>query len=191
MSLTQLESEIEGLRAKAARIIESGRSFHTSVNSDRALTDIGKREKLDTERARIKTKLSELRARERELINNKREWLERQLFGLSRSASFDPQELIGFRDATERAAKLGKDSAAAAALLDSATRSGDRTLAAAIAAHALSQVKPPGLAISDGWRTIINGYAEKFPSDGDKLTDLLALTKRQTVNTVFAYMPPF
>ncbi len=191
MSLATLDSQVEGLRKQAATIIERGRSFHATVTADRALTDIGKREKLDGERARIKTQLSDLKERERELVNSKRESIERQLFGLSAAASTDPQQLIAFRDATERATKLGKDSAAAAALLASATRSGDQTLAAAIAAHALPLTEPLGVVGPKGWRDIVNDYAEHYPSDGDKLTDLLALHKRQTVNAVFAYMPPF
>ncbi|WP_304113652.1 hypothetical protein [Mycolicibacterium bacteremicum] len=191
MTLTQLDSQIEGLRAQAASILKRGRSFHTSVTTDRALTEIGKREKLDTERARIKTQLSDLRARERELIDSKRESLERQLFGLSTTASSDPNQLIAYRDAQDRAAKLGKDSTAAAALLASATRSGDRTLAAAIAAHALAFVEPHGVMGSNGWNNIINDYAEHYPSDGDKLTDLLKLRNLRSAKAVFAYMPPF
>lgn len=191
MSLAQLDSQIKDLRANAAGIQKRGTSVHATVTKDRTLTDIGKREKLEQERARIKTQLSDLKAQERKLIDSKRETLERQLFGLSTVASSDPNQLIAFRDAQDRATKLGKDSTAAAALLASATRSGDRTLAAAIAAHALTLIEPAGVMGSNGWRTIVNDYVEKFPSDEDKLTDLLNLQNRQTMDGVFAYMPPF
>lgn len=190
MSLNYLDSQIEDLRTEAAGIIKRANGTRDSVNNDRTLSDTGKREKLDKERARIKTQLGDLKARERELISNKRESLERQLFGLSSTNSSDPHQLIAYRDAQDRATKL-PDSTAAAALLASANRSGDRTLAAAIAAHALALVEPRGALVSNGWRTVVNDYAEKYPSDGDSLVDLLSLRQREGgTGALFAYMSP-
>ncbi|MGN7782781.1 hypothetical protein ACTJJE_25145 [Mycolicibacterium sp. 22603] len=186
MSLTHLDSQIEGLRAQAAGIIKRANRTRYEVNSDRTLSDVGKQEKLEEERAHLKTKLGDLKARERELIINKRESLERQLFGLT---SGDPSQIIAYRDAQDRATKLA-DGQAAAELLASATRSGDRTLAAAIAARALREAGPAALTGSYDWRNIVNTYAENHPSDGDKLKDLLNLSSRKSTDALFAYMPP-
>ena len=189
MSLKHLDSQIEDLGTQAASIQKRGARTRDIVNSDRTLSDVGKREKLDEAAAQTKASLSDLRARHNELVTKKRESLERELFGLKGTAS-DPNQLIAYRDAQDRAAKL-PDSAAATALLASANQSGDRTLAAAVVARALREVGPAGVMGSNGWRNVVNTYAERDPSDGDKLKDLLNLPSREAARALFVYMSPF
>lgn len=191
MSLNQLISQIEDLRAQVASRHKREALTRDSVTRDRTLSDTGKREKIDSERTQAKSELSALRTRETELIEAKRQSLERRLFGLTTTNSTDPNQLIAYRDAQDRASKL-TEVAAATALFESATRSGDRTLAAAVVARALSVVSS-SLAVDSGWARIVNEYAEQYPSAGEDLADLVNLPKLQrrlSVGAALAYHPP-
>ncbi|CAA0136113.1 Uncharacterised protein [Mycolicibacterium vanbaalenii] len=191
MSLKQLDSQIEDLRAQAASLHKRGARTRDSLAKDSTLSDIGKRQKLDSERAQMKDKLSTLRAQEKELIDAKRQSIERRLFGLPSTSSSDPNQLIAYRDAQDRASKV-TESAAAQELFASAMQSGDRTLAAAVVARALALVSSSALPVGSGWARIVNEYAEQYPSAGEDLADLIGLQKlqrRRSVAAALAYHP--
>jgi hypothetical protein len=127
MSLAQLESQIADLRAQAERIQNRWPRTSDSFANDNTLSDIGKRAKLDTERERVKSRLSALRKKETELIAAKRQSLEKRLFGLSSVTSSDPGQIIAYRDAQDRAARIS-DGNTAEEVLAAAMRSDDKTL---------------------------------------------------------------
>jgi hypothetical protein len=164
MSLAQLESQIDDLRAQAASIQKRSARTSDSLANDKTLSDIGRRTKLDTERDRMRDQLRELRKKETELIAAKRQSLERRLFGLSSVTSSDPGQVLLYRDSQDRAARL-THSDEAALVLAAALRSDDKTLAAAVL----------GRALDAGWTSIINEYLKENPSAGEDLNDLAKL----------------
>lgn len=189
MSLKQLESQIEDLRAQAASVHKRFARTRDSVAKDRTLTDVGKQQQLDNASAQKKSDLDALRARERELIETKRQSLERQLFSIPTTSRSDPSQLIAYRDAQDRAAKL-TESAAAQQAFAVAMLSGDRTLAAAIVARALALVSSSAFPVDSGWARIVNEYAEAHPTAGEALKDLVQLQKtrsHQAVGAALAY----
>ncbi|BCZ24745.1 hypothetical protein MYSE111917_01205 [Mycobacterium senriense] len=176
MSLTQLESQIDDLRKQAERIQSRWASTTDRLDADRTLTDIGKRAKLDTEHAQVSAKLIDLRKKENELITAKRQSLEKRLFGLSSVASTDPSQLIAYRDAQDRAARLAQ-SDDAAELFASAMRSDDATLAAAILARALA----------NGWNGIVTEYVKQHPAAAEDLIDLAQLQQYDSFGAGLSY----
>jgi hypothetical protein len=177
MSLAQLESQIDDLRAQAERIQNRwARTNDGSAMADETLSDIGKRAKLDAERERVSAKLSDLRKQETQLIAAKKQSLEKSLFGLSTVTSSDPGQIIAYRDAQDRAARL-TIAADAQEVFASAMRSDDQTLAAAIVARALNA----------GWSSIISAYIEQHPSAGENLADLAKLGQYDSFGAALSY----
>ena len=106
MSLAQLESQIDDLRAQAERVQQRWARTSDQLAGDNTLSDAGKRAKGDSEHQRVSAQLSDLRKKEIELITAKKQSLERRLFGLSSVTSSDPAQIIAYRDAQDRAARL-------------------------------------------------------------------------------------
>lgn len=124
----------------------------------------------------MSAKLSDLRKREKELIANKRQSLERSLFGLTIVTSTDPNQVILYRDAQDRAARLihADD---AQELFASAIRSDDKTLAAAVLSRALD----------NGWNSIIAEYTKQNPSAREQLDDLAKLAEYDSFGANLSY----
>ncbi|BDD83342.1 hypothetical protein TPB0596_31050 [Tsukamurella pulmonis] len=122
-----------------------------------------------------------LHAREKSAVKTHKERLERNLFGLPASASSDPAKIVSFRDAQARARALdnGGD---AMELYESATRSGDTVLAAAVVERALVR----------GWSPIKADYLERNNGAGAALDDLAALAhySDNTLAATVHYVPP-
>lgn len=166
MSLTQLNSQIDDLHKQAASIQKRWARTSDSLNNDNTLTDIGKRAKLDSEHDQVSAKLSDLRRKETELIAAKKQSLERRLFGLSSVTSSDPNQIIAYRDAQDRAARLNSPDDAQE-VFAAAIRSDDKTLAAAVLAKA----------VANGWSGIVNEYVKQNPAAGDDLDDLAEIQR--------------
>jgi hypothetical protein len=145
MSLAQLESQIENLRAQAKRIQKQSARTTDSFAEDATLSDVGRQAKRDAERDRVRDQLRELRRKETELIDAKKQAIEKRLFGLPSVTSSDPGRILLYRDSQDRAARLTR-SDEAAQVFAAALRSDDKTLAAAIL----------GRALDAGWTSIIN-----------------------------------
>lgn len=179
MSLAQLESQIEDLRAQAVSIQKRSNRTKDSITNDRDLSDQGRQTKLDAERDRTLEQLRNLKRKETELINTKKQTLERKLFGLSTVTTSDPRQILLYRDSEDRAARLTR-SDEAAQVFAAALRSDDKTLAAAVLARALEA----------GWHSIINEYVSENPSAGEDLKDLAALAElqRRTFDATMAYL---
>jgi hypothetical protein len=176
MSLAQLESQIDDLRAQAERIQSRWASTTDRLDADNTLSDIGKRTKLDNEHAQVSAKLSDLRKKEAELIVAKRQSLERSLFGLSTVTSGDPSQIIVYRDAQDRAARLTQ-SDDAQEVFAAAIRSDDQTLAAAVLARALA----------NGWSGIIAEYVKQNPNASEQLDDLAKIQEYDSFGATLSY----
>jgi chromosome segregation ATPase len=177
MSLANLESQIDDLRAQAERIQNQWARTNGSTMADETLTDIGKRTKLDTERERVQARLSDLRKKETEMIAAKQQSLEKSLFGLSSVASSDPGRIIAYRDAQDRAARL-TDGNTAQEVCAAAMRSDDKTLAAAVLARALA----------NGWSSIVADYVKQHPAAGDDLADLAKIQQYTSFEAGLSYI---
>ncbi|MEE2853505.1 MAG: hypothetical protein VX424_12750 [Actinomycetota bacterium] len=176
MSLAQLESQIDDLRAQAERIQSRWARTTDLLDADNTLSDIGKRAKLDSEHRQVSAKLRDLRKRETELITAKKQSLERSLFGLSVVTSSDPGQIIAYRDAQDRAARL-TNADDAREVFAAAMRSDDKTLAAAVLARALA----------DGWSSIIAEYIKENPSAKEQLDDLAKIQDYDSFGANLSY----
>lgn len=176
MSLAQLESQIEDLRAQAANLHKRSARTQDTIAKDPTLSEVGRQAKLDAERDRVRNQTRDLRKKETELINTKKETLQKRLFGLSSVASTDPGQVLLYRDAQDRAARLTQSDEAAQAFT-AAVRSDDKILAAAIVSRALDA----------GWRSIVNEYAAQNPTAGEDLKDLVKLGQYQSFEATLAY----
>jgi hypothetical protein len=168
MSLAQLESQIDDLRTQAASIHKRSARTKDSIAGDHTLSEQGRQAKLDAEGDRVRNQTRELRAKETELIDAKKQTLEKRLFGLSSVTSSDPGQVLLYRDAQDRAGRL-TDGGEAAQAFEAALRSDDKILAAAIVMRALDA----------GWRGIVNQYGEQNPTAGEDLKDLAKLRQQK------------
>ncbi|RAU98774.1 hypothetical protein DQP58_04795 [Mycobacterium colombiense] len=176
MSLAQLESQIDDLRKQAANIQSRWARTADLLDADNTLTDTGKRAKLDSEHAQVSAKLSDLRKKEKELITGKRQSLEKSLFGLSSLTSSDPGQVIAYRDAQDRAARLTQADEAGE-VFAAAIRSDDKTLAAAIL----------GRALDAGWSGIVAEYIKQNPSAKEQLDDLAKIQDYDSFGANLSY----
>lgn len=177
MSLAQLESQIDDLRAEAERLQKRWARTSDSWTNDNTLSDIGKRAKLDSEHAQVSARLRDLRKKETELIAAKKQSLEKRLFGLSTVTSSDPSQIVLYRDAQDRAARL-TDSDEAAEAFAAARRSDDKTLAAAILARALDA----------GWSSIVAEYVKQHPTASEDLDDLAKIQQYNSFEAGLSYI---
>jgi hypothetical protein len=110
--------------------------------------------------------MHQLHAREKAAVKTYKENLERNLYGLSPTASNNVDKIRLYREAQTLTRELD-DSDDATTVYESAKRSGDTILAAAVLEKALIR----------GWKPIINDYLEKHPGTRDNLNDLAALAQ--------------
>lgn len=178
MSLAQLKSQIDDLRAQAARLYANGNRTTNLLDTDPTLNDIGKQRARDAEHDRVNSQIRDLRKKETELIADKKQSLERRLFGLSSVTSSDPGQIIAYRDAQDRAARLTYVDDAREALT-AAMRSDDKTLAAAVLSKALASE----------WRSVVDEYVKQNPSAGEDLTDLAKINQYSSFDATLAYAP--
>lgn len=181
MSLEALHTEVEGYRNEAGELAEEYSRTHAEISGDPGLTTEGKRERLAPLHAQVAEQMSALRAREKTAVKAEKEKLERRVFGLSASASADPAKIDSFRKAQTLARELN-DSDEAAELYESAKRSGDNILAAAVLEKALIR----------GWSSIKEDYLQRNTTTRDDLDDLTALARYSDNGLAITaqYMPP-
>jgi len=181
MSLEALHAEVQSYRTEAGELAEEFSRIHAEVANDTGLTPIGKRERLEPLHQQVAEQMSALLAREKAAVKAEKEKLERRVFGLSASASSDPAKVVSFRDAQARAREL-EDADEATELYESAKRSGDTILAAAVLEKALIR----------GWSKIKQDYLERNATTGGDLDDLAALAKYSSngFSVTAQYMPP-
>jgi hypothetical protein len=181
MSLEALQAEVEGYRAEAGELAEHFTQVHAQVDADPNLTPTGKREQLEPLHAEVTEQITALRNREKAAVKQVKENLERRVFGLSPSASSNPERIKSYREAQTLTRGL-EDSDAAEDLYESAKRSGDDILAAAVLEKALIR----------NWPKIKDDYLERNAGTRNDLDDLAALAKysHNSLLNLQHYMPP-
>lgn len=165
MSLDSMESEIAGLRAKAADLADDYARTQAEVAADPNLTDSGKAEALAPFHEELKTRVAALHQQEKAVVKNKREALERSLYGTTGYAS----DISGFREAQLIAVRLNDDDEAHAMYLN-ALRSDDKVLARAIFQQAQS---------GKGWDKVTREHLSRNPSIKTTLADLEAIRRHE------------
>lgn len=174
MTLDILDSKLTSLRAEAERLQHQWNRTISTVQSDTTLSEVGRREKLEQERATARERMKKLREQEDGLVATKKQALEKSLFGMS---STDPNRIIAYRDARDRARQLTREDEARE-LLTSAKLSGDSSLAQAILAAA----------IPNNWTAIVREYADSNPTAIQNLNDLKTIAEYERQGTGFAYL---
>lgn len=177
--LDTLDTRITALRNQASNLREQYQHAVLAIQNDATLTLIGK-----NERIRALTdptdQLNALKAQEGQLIQDVRLALERSIGG-----SITTQvDVIGFRDAQDRAAQIADDSAGTDAMTI-ALRNNDDQLAKAILMHAITQ----------GFPNTVNTYAATNPNAEQDINDLFSLNQRtnsisRTFHKQLAYVNP-
>ncbi|WP_238422694.1 hypothetical protein [Gordonia sp. 'Campus'] len=178
MSLEFLESQISDIRSKAEQVRNQYERETQAINNDTSLSDSGKRERVSAYHDAAKAKMQKLRQNEVKLVEDRKQQLSQDLFGLSSTTSSDPNQIIAYRDAQDRASKI-ESGEEAQRLLDSATLSGDKSLTSAILARAFNE----------GWSKIIDKHAADNPQSLSKMRDLKKLQEYNTFASAgFTYM---
>lgn len=178
MSLAYLESQITDVRNRADNVRTNYENAVRQVKDNTSLSDLGKREALQHHYETAKESLSKLRQQEVDLVEDRKQKLSKELFGLTGTTSSDPNQIIAYRDAQDRAARIesGDD---ARRLLGTAKLSDDKSLVSAILARA----------VSEGWTSIITEHLKDKPAAEEKLRDLQKLQEYNTFASAgFTYM---
>lgn len=177
MSLEAMETEIAGLRAKAADLADDYARTQAEISADPNLTDSGKAEALAPFHEQLTTSVAALHKQEKAVVKNKREALERSLFGTTGYAS----DISSFREAQGIAAKL-TDGDEAFETYTNALRSDDKTLARAVFQQATTR----------GWDKVINDHLSRNPSAATAIKDLESIQRyeQNTLATSINYMTP-
>lgn len=163
MSLDYIDGQIESLREKAHTANNHLRSHRDAVMADRLLSDDGKKESLNAARTQASETIEKLQQEENALVAAKLESLERTVIG---TAGSDPSSVINYRDAQDRAERITEEPDAAR-VMTRAIRSGDKSLAAAVAQTALA----------NGWSDVYQAFADANPTIAEAANDLATLTQ--------------
>jgi hypothetical protein len=142
----------------AMRIRQTFTQTCAEIRADPDLSIAGKEKAMAAAYLKCKAALTEIRATETDAIAERRAALELQLFGVGPGG---PLASADYRDALDRAEQCvqPKD---ALKLLDRVTRTGDETLAKAVAAYAVEQ----------GWTNVLDYYASTRPTAENALGEL-------------------
>ncbi|MDQ1206612.1 hypothetical protein [Microbacterium sp. SORGH_AS_0862] len=148
MGLETIESEIEDLRDQAKNHQEGYARALREIDADTSLSDSGKRDLKTQEFEATKAALSKLRAEEQRLVDAAISRRKAQIEAPGRPAA---SEIISYRDAQDRAARLKADEAVS--VLERALRQSDMVLAHAIFDKALT----------NHWGSVIDTFTAAKP----------------------------
>jgi hypothetical protein len=162
MSVKDLEEKIDRLRAEAAGVQGDLRARRAAIDADESLSLQGKTAAKDAATAAAKADLVKLRDREKQMVADRIDQINRTLGGFTAGA--DPSAIIAFRDAYDRAEAIAERDVAMQ-ILERARTVGDKVLAAAIMRRALDQ----------GWRAVYDRYVEAYPTSKADVDDLRTL----------------
>jgi hypothetical protein len=142
----------------AMRIRQTFDKTCAGIRADLDLSDTGKEKSMAAAYLKARTALTEIRATETGTIIARRTALELQLFGVGPGG---PLAAADYRDAQDRAEQCAQPKDALK-LLDRVTRTGDETLAKAVAGYAVEQ----------GWNAVLDQYAASRPAAQNALGEL-------------------
>lgn len=175
MSLDYMKKQINDLRSKADAVNDDWIRADKETDADEDLSAAGKEAQRQETAEAFRGELRSLKEQERTLIADKRKSLYRSLFGLSVSASDDPIQIVGYRDAQDRAARL-EDEIDAQEMLNTAELSGDTVQAAAVLARAVGR-----------WPAIVRRYTDEHPGSAEELRDLSEIAQYDSFTAAMAY----
>ena len=164
--LVDIQTEVEECRAQAGQLAEHFVQQQSEVEANPSLTIEGKHEIIDPLYDEVSEKIAALHSREKQAVKTATETLERQLFGLTPTASANPNVIVSYRDAVKRARSI-TDPDEAKEEYDFAIIGGDTTMVAAILHRALV----------NNWLDIKNDYLQRNPSAREPIEDLQALAR--------------
>ncbi|MFZ4894196.1 hypothetical protein ACL9RL_07080 [Plantibacter sp. Mn2098] len=168
MSLDYLKAQISTVRQEAAR----AQTFHSEeaqrISRDPNFTDAYKDELTKTNTETAKTKLRDLREKEKALVADKAKEIEK---ALDAKAGHTGSDIIAFRDAQDRAEKIS-DADEAERIIARALRNNDDTLAYAVFRRALEA----------RWAKAVNLFADEKPDATEAAKDLVNIREEQTNN---------
>ncbi len=141
----------------------------SAIRTDGNLSEQGKREAMAAVYTPLKHQLQAIRDGIAERDQKHKVEFERKLFGLPANAL--SVDVIGYRDALDRAARL-ESYEQAAALLARVESSGDTGLGRAIFARAYESGGPG----NTGWNRIVEEYLHRYPETVDTVTELINVT---------------
>ncbi|PPG18966.1 hypothetical protein C5C74_08295 [Rathayibacter sp. AY1E8] len=161
MALTQLNKQIEAIRARAADMTKTLRTTQSSIDSDPTLSDQGKQETKQAYVDQTREALADLRSQENALVKAKTQELERALDSAVGTGGAD---IIAFRDAQDRAARLEEEDDAVN-LLSQAIRVSDKSLAFAVFRTGLDKA----------WPRVRDVFLTEYPQAAETVADLRQL----------------
>ncbi|MBN6192078.1 hypothetical protein JQN58_34920 [Aneurinibacillus sp. BA2021] len=174
--LIDVGTRIKALRdSNKAASSEHGRAIQ-NINSDPALSDQGKKERIDElERDRDVQRKASIAA-EKEIIKNKISEIERRLDGY---VGYTSDNIMAFRDAQDRAENIS-DAEKAATVMARALRTNDRTLAHAVFRRA----------VENRWEEARRAFANENPTVAQLVGDIQKLNAlhENSFNRAVAYM---
>lgn len=180
MSLDALDTRITNNRAQAQQLNADAQASYARIRNDPTLSAQGKRDAIARTYLEVKPKVNALQDDEAKAISDTQNRLTRAVFGTSNT---DPQNLINYRDAQDRAALID-DPNTALALMNRALLNQDSTLASAILERAIAY----------NWFEVSAAFAAANPTLGDSLNDLSTLNRLATpqarFNATMAYITP-
>ncbi|MFE8884930.1 hypothetical protein ACFYLX_03685 [Pseudarthrobacter enclensis] len=151
---------------KAMSLIGEHNDQIERIRQDRNLTPEGKTRRIAAVHLRYRRQVTQLEAEDKASRASQADSLRRSLFGLYGT---DPNSLISYRDAQDRAGSIDSEDKALD-LLDRADLSNDEILAKAIV----------GRAAEIGWNSVVRTYTAKHPYYGEKLQELAQLGQDET-----------
>ena len=129
-----------------------------TIRANTELSDLGKQRAMAAAWLKTRASLAEIQATETRAVVARRAELELQIFGIGTGG---PAAAADYRDAQDRAERCAQP-ADALRLLNRTTRTGDETLAKAIA----------GFSVEQGWTGVLDHYASTRPAVRDALAEL-------------------
>ncbi len=160
MTLDTLGTQIDTIRDRTQPIKDTLGAAIERTRADTRITEATKRQEIAQHYLAAKSKLDALLTEERTITKNKHDELERSLFG---QRDPGPAGIVSYRDAQDRALRLGpNDEDHALALLISARQSDDNTLATAILARG----------VHFKWDSVVGAYTDAYPEQAERLKDL-------------------
>jgi len=172
-----LKRNIDELRARADSLQSLYAHDRRIFEEDPNLSDIGRREKLDSLKSEITRGLRTLMDEENRLIDEEIVRVERRIHSARGSQTVD---LIAARDADERASRLS-NADEAAPMLHRALRSDDTVLAVAVARRG----------VDEGWYSVVRMLEGERPELAKPFKELSKLIQlRDQFLRVMHYAPP-
>lgn len=163
MALDQLNQKIDQIRNSATAAWKEHKDLEKFVNSNRNLSDAGRRAEIDESLTKTRARLRELEQMEMDEIAKAER---RASEALNRKGGNSPSDIISFRDAQDRAERV-EAPAEAERIMKRAILSDDPILATAIMRRAITQ----------GWDSVYAMYADEHPDVGEHVKDLAQISR--------------